>query len=150
MSDSTAAQPTFIAPQVSPGGELLTFNLTVTGDYESSVDTVEVFVEDVAVVQYTLTVNITGQGSVSLNPAGGTYDEGTNVTLTAIPSSGLEFSCWTGDATGSTNPLTINMDGNKTVTAVFTEIGNIAEIETDSGSIIVEVDSGSLISFIRC
>jgi len=30
-------------------------------------------------VQYTLTVNTTGSGSVTLDPAGGTYNAGTEV-----------------------------------------------------------------------
>ncbi|UCH98232.1 MAG: PKD domain-containing protein, partial [Candidatus Aminicenantes bacterium] len=74
--------------------------------------------------QYTLTVNTVGQGSVTLNPPGGTYDEGTVVTLTAVPDSGWKFDNWTGDLTGTTNPDTITMDANKTVTANFSEVGN--------------------------
>jgi uncharacterized repeat protein (TIGR02543 family) len=70
---------------------------------------------------YTLTVNITGQGSVTLNPPGGTYNAGTNVTLTAVADPGWVFSGWSGDLTGSTNPETITMDSNKTVTATFTQ-----------------------------
>ena len=41
--------------------------------------------------QYTLTVNTVGSGSVTLNPAGGTYDEGTVVALTAQAASGWQF-----------------------------------------------------------
>ena len=54
--------------------------------------------------QYTLTVNITGNGSVTLNPAGGTYYEGTPVQLTANPDPGYAFSGWTGDLISITNP----------------------------------------------
>jgi uncharacterized repeat protein (TIGR02543 family) len=70
--------------------------------------------------QYTLTVDQAGSGNVALNPAGGTYDENTVVTLTATPALGYQFSAWSGDLTGSTNPATITMSGNKTVTATFT------------------------------
>ena len=75
------------------------------------------------VQQYTLTTSVSpqGAGTVSLNPAGGVYTAGTQVTLTATPSSGYVFSNWTGDLTGTTNPATIIMDSNKTVTAVFTQ-----------------------------
>ena len=72
--------------------------------------------------QYSLTVNIVGQGSVTLNPAGGTYDAGTVVQLQAVADAGWEFSEWSGALTGSTNPTTITMDGHKTVTAIFTEL----------------------------
>lgn len=73
-----------------------------------------------AVPQYTLTTNVVGQGSISLNPAGGTYNQGTNVTVTATPAAGYAFSGWSGDLTGSTNPTSITMSANKSVTATFT------------------------------
>ncbi|MGH7599012.1 MAG: InlB B-repeat-containing protein, partial [bacterium] len=72
--------------------------------------------------QYTLTVNTTGSGSVTLNPPGGTYEVGTAVELTATPDAGFQFSGWSGDLTGSTNPATLTMNANKNVTATFTAI----------------------------
>ncbi len=83
--------------------------------------------------QYTLTVNAAGAGNVTLNPPGGTYNAGTMVTLTATPNSGYQFSGWSGDLSGSANPATITMNGNKNVTATFTEI--------PSGSSIVHEES---------
>ena len=68
---------------------------------------------------YTLTVNISGSGTVSKNPDQTTYTEGTSVTLTATPSTGHTFTAWSGDLSGSSNPATITMNGNKTVTATF-------------------------------
>ncbi|TAF22925.1 MAG: hypothetical protein EAZ71_13430, partial [Verrucomicrobia bacterium] len=51
----------------------------------------------------------------------GSYQSGTNATLTATPSAGYLFGSWTGDATGTTNPLTLLMDADKTVGATFVE-----------------------------
>ncbi len=68
--------------------------------------------------QFSLTVSASN-GSVALNPSGGTYDQGTTVTLTANPNSGFHFVRWEGDLTGSENPKTIVMDSNKSVTAIF-------------------------------
>lgn len=68
---------------------------------------------------YTLTVMVSGQGTV--DPPGGIYPSNTMVSLTATPASGWVFSRWTGSVTGSTNPVTITMNGNKTVTAVFVQ-----------------------------
>jgi len=41
------------------------------------------------------------------------------VALTATAATGWHFEKWTGDATGSTNPTSVTMDSDKTVTANF-------------------------------
>ena len=69
--------------------------------------------------QYTLTINTTGEGTVTRNPDQPTYTWETSVQLRANASSGWEFSHWSGDLTGDANPATISMTGNKTVTAYF-------------------------------
>lgn len=71
--------------------------------------------------KYTLTVNVVGQGTVSLNPSGGTYDANVDVTLNATPAVGWHFEEWQGALTGADYPTVITMNGNKTVTAVFVE-----------------------------
>ncbi len=53
-------------------------------------------------------------------PNQATYPSGTPVQLTATADPGRSFSGWSGDLTGSANPATIAVDGNKTVTATFT------------------------------
>jgi hypothetical protein len=67
---------------------------------------------------FALTTNIIGQGAVTANPPG-PYTSGQQVTLTASPAQGSLFSGWNGDAGGTTNPLTLTMDGNKNITATF-------------------------------
>jgi len=61
-------------------------------------------------------------GLIGLSPIAASYASGTVVTLTAIPAAGYTFSGWSGDLSGSINPATITMMGNKTVTATFTTI----------------------------
>jgi len=61
-------------------------------------------------------------GTVKKEPVASYYSSGSNVTVTATPASGWKFSSWDGDATGSTNPLTVKMDKNKVVTAKFTPL----------------------------
>ncbi len=73
-------------------------------------------------IQYSLTTDTSGNGQVSLDPAGGTHDAGTEVTLTADPDDGWEFTGWSGDLSGADNPATLVMDGDKSVTAQFTEL----------------------------
>jgi uncharacterized repeat protein (TIGR02543 family) len=72
---------------------------------------------------YTLTVNIVGNGTVTKNPQQPTYTYGTVVNLTANPAADWQLSSWSGDLGGSDNPATIEMNGNKTITATFTQTG---------------------------
>jgi uncharacterized repeat protein (TIGR02543 family) len=68
---------------------------------------------------YTLTTTVNPAGSGSVSPGSGTYDDGTAVTLTAIPASGYRFDHWEDDASGNVTAVTVPMNSNKTVTAVF-------------------------------
>ena len=47
------------------------------------------------------------------------YEHGTQIQLTALPEIGWGFSHWEGDLEGTTNPATILVDSEKSVTAVF-------------------------------
>jgi hypothetical protein len=67
---------------------------------------------------YSVTTNATN-GSVSGGGSGILYAKGSTAKLTAAPAAGYLFANWTGDASGLANPLTLFMDGNKTVTANF-------------------------------
>jgi uncharacterized repeat protein (TIGR02543 family) len=49
----------------------------------------------------------------------GNYEGGTTATLTVTAAPGYLFTGWSGDATGSGNPLSVLMDADKTLTATF-------------------------------
>ncbi len=49
----------------------------------------------------------------------GRHDPNSTVILTPTPNPGYVFSKWTGDATGKANPLSVVMDFDMTITAVF-------------------------------
>jgi hypothetical protein len=76
-----------------------------------------------ATVRYTLTVvaSPAGGGTVTRSPDLALYDPGTVVTLTATPALGFAFSRWDGGLTGTSNPATVAMSADRTVTAIFTE-----------------------------
>ena len=76
-----------------------------------------------APTQYTLAINTvgTGTGTVLLDPAGGTYDEGTIVLITATANSDSQFDNWSGDLIGDFNPISIIMGKNQVVTAHFSQ-----------------------------
>ncbi|MDA0922715.1 MAG: hypothetical protein O2953_03390 [Bacteroidetes bacterium] len=72
--------------------------------------------EPPAPTQYTLTVSAGEGGTVSTE--GGTYDEGTEVTITATPAEGYEFVGWEGNDNQS-NSFTISINSNLTIQANF-------------------------------
>ncbi len=74
-----------------------------------------------AAATYALTVNVVGGGAVARDPDQATYNYGDEVELTATADPGWTFAGWSGGATGSANPTTVTMDGDKTVTATFTQ-----------------------------
>lgn len=93
-----------------------------------------------------LTISTTGSGSIAKDPDNAEYSDGTSVELTATPDSGWEFDSWGGDLSGSTNPETITMDSDKSVTATFTEVTTTAAagvISTGTGNGQIGVGSGS-------
>ena len=109
--------------------------LTVTMDANKTITA------NFAINMYSLTVNATN-GTVTKNPDQAIYDHGTSVQLTATPSTDYHFVNWSGDASGTESPLTIVMDGNKTITADFAinlpgkvslvSPFNLANIQSDS------------------
>ena len=86
-------------------------------------------------VQYTLTVNLVGSGSVTKSPDKAQYNSGDVVQLTAVPATGWAFSGWSGDLTGSTNPTSITMNANKAATATFVQVYTLTVNVTGSGSV---------------
>lgn len=86
--------------------------------------------------EFTLTVSLDGSGSVAKSPNQATYPYGTVVQLTATANSGWVFTSWTGDLTGATNPASITMNANKSVTAHFSANTYTLTITTQgSGSV---------------
>ena len=74
--------------------------------------------------QYFLNIDINGNGAVTLDPEGGTYDTETVVTLTPAPRADHEFSIWSGadgsDLVNNNNGTwSITMDSEKSVEASF-------------------------------
>jgi hypothetical protein len=68
------------------------------------------------VSQFTLTVTAGEGGTVSTE--GGTFDEGTEVTVTATPDEGYVFVRWEG-SDSTENSLTITLNSNESLIAVF-------------------------------
>ena len=127
----------------TPDGHVIHFDLDINasngGPWSDSFDV------PVACECYNLntSVNPIGSGNITASPppncGGGQYTAGAQVQLTANPASGYNFSHWSGDASSSANPITVTMDGNKLVTASFTQpCYSLSTSVSPSGSVSVD------------
>jgi hypothetical protein len=80
---------------------------------------------------YALTTSTDGEGTGTVTTAlvsgksfgGGVYRLGSVVAVTAKPDFGMNFTGWSGDATGTTKKVNITMNADKSVNATFTVAG---------------------------
>ena len=66
-----------------------------------------------------LDTSVSPVGAGTVFPSEGTYKEGSTVTLNASPSGEYLFDRWSGDASGTSSSIDIQVDGNKNVVANF-------------------------------
>ena len=104
---------TFTAANL-PGPGTWTAWYLLTDGYTPATAGVDFDIE--AVPMHTLSVTAPSGGSVT---GAGTYQAGATATATATPDLGYLFTAWSGDASGSDNPLSVTMDADKTVGATF-------------------------------
>lgn len=71
---------------------------------------------------YSLTTSVNPSNSGSVSPSGGTFDEGTSISIDATAASGYEFVDWTGDIQSSDNPLNFDIDSDTDITANFQQL----------------------------
>ncbi|MEZ5105132.1 MAG: DNRLRE domain-containing protein [Draconibacterium sp.] len=101
---------------------------------------------------YTLSVSTEGSGSVTLDPADGTYPFETTVKLTPVPQTGYHFSGWSGtdaaDIVDNEGVYTIVIDEDKSVTATFTQNTSYILTLTTSvgGSVTLDPEGGTYVS----
>ena len=110
----------------------------ITCSKDSSEDTSSVYVApptntiktpSTTVTQYTITVSAGDGGSVST--AGGTYSDGTQVSITATPNEGYGFIGWNGsDSTSST--ISVTLTTNTTIEAIFGQVPQLTLPNTPS------------------
>jgi uncharacterized delta-60 repeat protein len=70
--------------------------------------------------EFILTISATTGGTTNPAPGNHTYSFWAQVSVQAIPSSGYQFSSWSGDVSGTRSQITIRMDSDKSITANFT------------------------------
>ena len=109
--------------------------VTITMDSDKSI-------EANFIRRYILTITV-GTGGRT-DPSQGSYicDVGTQVSVRAIPNSGYRFNSWSGDASGTSNPISITMDSDKSIKAKFSAVP-AAEEGKKGGCFIATVAYGS-------
>jgi len=70
-------------------------------------------------IKYTLTTSVSPADSGTVNPKGGTVEEGQQVSVTAVPAAEYVFDKWTGAASGTNKTVSVIMDSDKSVTSNF-------------------------------
>lgn len=71
---------------------------------------------------FKLVTRVTGLGSVSTNPTGTSFLQGTVVTLTATPAVGNMFTGWSGACAGTAATCTVTINADTTVNATFSGV----------------------------
>jgi hypothetical protein len=79
--------------------------------------------------------SVHGEGIIKPTPSDstfGVFSKGTTVTVRAIPAMGCLFTGWAGALTGMTNPQTIVMNADQSITASFAPMpGGVCELRAD-------------------
>jgi uncharacterized repeat protein (TIGR02543 family) len=123
---------TFTPSNDLPGGVTLTATITTGAESEAGTPLADDYVWTFT-TQFSLEV-IAVNGTVLINPDQLGYNDGDIVILTATADDGYTFDSWSGDATGTDNPLSVTMDANKVITANFTENPPLGPGAVDLGS----------------
>jgi pimeloyl-ACP methyl ester carboxylesterase len=134
-----------VAPVLTPGSHTVSFKFVsgyttpanqVVNITANTQATASASYTAIAASTYTLTLNYNNtQGGASASPSasGNIYTVGTVVQLYASASSGYHFTGWSGNASGTANPITVTMNGNENITA------NFASGDPTLGTVIVTI-----------
>ncbi len=83
------------------------------------------------IVEYNLTINVEGEGTTDPAEGNHTYEEGTEVSVEAVPAEGWKFVEWTGNIVGKDPVINVTMIADQSITAVFEEVEYDLTISVD-------------------
>ena len=93
--------------------------------------------------QYQLTATVAPPGSGSVTPAGGYYNAGTSVSVSATPNAGHQFVSWKGNVAAPSNATTtVTMSAPEALVANFSGLTAVA-IQTNPNGLQFTLDGGS-------
>jgi uncharacterized delta-60 repeat protein len=105
----------------------------------------EAVVYDLCSGEHTLSLSAGSGGTTVPQPGTYIYNHAARITISASPDEGYNFSEWSGDASGTANPLSIFMDSDKSINASFSAIviGDVWEGANKSPCFIATAAYGS-------
>ena len=122
-------------------GATYTFSLTATNSVGTGPPGVSNPVTPTGVQRYELDVSVDGNGSGSVSSAPGgidcgptcsaDFDDGTDVTLSAMPQLGSTFDGWSGAGCSGVDDCVVTMDQARSVTATFSTLPSMTTRLTD-------------------
>ena len=89
---------------------------------------------------YTVTLDSEGNGttSISPDPIGGEYDSSTVITISATPDSNWFFTNWSGDISGTQNPINVTMISDLSIIVNFSNTLDITDNQYNNISFTLE------------
>ena len=72
--------------------------------------------------RYTLTIDAGTGGATTPQPGTYVYDKGKEISITATPNTDYKFSGWSGDESGTDNPIQVILNSDKSIRANFARI----------------------------
>jgi uncharacterized delta-60 repeat protein len=84
-------------------------------------------------IAWTMTVNKSGTGDGTVGGAG-IYVAGSTASVSATPNSSSIFTGWSGDCSGTTSPVSVIMNGDKTCTANFALKRTLSILKNGTGT----------------
>jgi uncharacterized repeat protein (TIGR02543 family) len=115
LTATPGANSTFAGWSGACSGTSRTCTVTMT----SNLSVAASFIQSQPSYTLTTTKSGSGNGTITKNPSGSTFKQGTTVRLTAQADKRSTFAGWSGACSGTSNTCTILMTGNVTATATF-------------------------------
>ncbi len=81
--------------------------------------------------QFNLTVSATEGGTTNPPPAVYPHDPNSLVTVRALPGANYRFIEWTGDPSGSANPITVTVDKDRSIRANFVRVESVINLRAE-------------------
>jgi hypothetical protein len=135
---ATAVVKSFSGIEVTDGELNINFSTLVDNAKVSAIEVLESYSS-----QYTIAVNTSGSGSVTKTPDQSSYALDDVVEVTAVPDAGWAFDSWSGDVTGTTNPASLTVSGNMSVTATFVPTYTLAVNTVGEGTVSLNPDKSA-------